>query len=329
MNLDVNVDIKLPVITNNFEVVKIQLVDELKKYDLIVDEDSVKTAKSMATDINKLKKTIDDLRKSKVKDMSAPIKEFEIKAKKLTSLCEESRQKLLTQVKVFDDKQKEKCLELVSAYKNEIETKFEIKEGFEIEIPFDLAIISNLTKTGISKKARDTIEDRVLSAKNFQDKIEKRLLSLPSICFENGLMTALTTENINHFLMDRDDSSYHSKLLSLIKNEVTRQEKYKLMIEEKAKKEAEAKANVKNEVKQEIIKPAKIEIEPKPLSISELQKQANTAPITKNSIKRYTVTATFEIEANESIESKLESMLLKKFEQACFKKIPEIKIVKH
>jgi len=142
-------------------------------------------------------------------------------------------------------------------------------------------------------------------------------------------MTTLTKEDINHFLMDSDDSSYDSKLLSLINNEINRQEKYKLMIEEKAKKEAEAKAIVENEAKQKVIKPAKIEIEPKPLSIRKLQKQANTTPITANSTKRYTVTATFEIEANESIESQLEAMLLKKFEQACFKKVPEIKIVKH
>ena len=35
MKLDVNIDIKLPVITNNFENVKTQLIDGLKQYDLI------------------------------------------------------------------------------------------------------------------------------------------------------------------------------------------------------------------------------------------------------------------------------------------------------
>lgn len=44
--------------------------------------------------------------------------------------------------------------------------------------------------------------------------------------------------------------------------------------------------------------------------------------------RRYIVTATFEIEVDESLESQLEAMLQKKFAQACFKTVPEITVVK-
>ena len=37
MNVDVIIDIKLPIITNNFNIVKTQLIDGLKQYDLAVD----------------------------------------------------------------------------------------------------------------------------------------------------------------------------------------------------------------------------------------------------------------------------------------------------
>jgi len=337
-NLNISVDIQLPQIFSNFENVKTQLLDSLKKYDLVVDIDSVKTAKSMATDLNKLSKQINDLRISKVKEMSAPIREFETKAKELSTLCQDSRQKLLSQVKVFEDEQRELCYkrlndELLSQY-----DKYQIKEEFRNIKIDDLAIISNLTKTGLAKKATDTIESRIFEAKAFQDKIEKRLLSLGSVCLENGLMTALTQENINHFLREVDDEIYNNKLLSLIKNEIDRQERYKLMIEEKAKKEAEAKAKAEFEAQQQIVTKVKPALVQPPvqqqncnLSIREIQKQANQGIQNNisNNIKRYTVTATFEIEVDERLESKLEAMLLKKFEQACFKTMPSIKVVRN
>jgi len=329
MNLDVNIDIKLPVITDNFNIVKTQLVDGLTKYDLIVDEDSVKTAKSMVTDINKLKKTIDDLRKSKVKDMSEPIKEFETKAKELTTLCEESKQKLLTQVKVFEDELREKCLDLVTDYKNEMEKKYGNKEGFEIEIPFDLAIVSNLTKTGISKKARDEIEERVLSAKNFQDKIEKRLLSLSSFCLKNGLTVALNREHINHFLMINDESKYEFNLLNLIQSELKREEQMRL----KVKKESMTKVVAQNIA--DIPKTPTINVQPtqhkiqQPSNVKTIQKtkRFNMNSVEKTGIKKkYTVTAVFGIEADEGFEPHLENMLLDKFDAACIKTMPEITV---
>ena len=43
-------------------------------------------------------------------------------------------------------------------------------------------------------------------------------------------------------------------------------------------------------------------------------------------MKTYVVTAVFEVTVDESLESKLEAHLLKKFEQACIKNKPTITI---
>jgi len=306
----------LPVVNGNFEEVKTELQSQLRQFDLIVDASSVKTAKSKATQINKLSKDIDTLRKNEVSKLSAPIEEFNTKMKELTSLCQTSRQKLLSQVKVFDDKQKEKCLDLVTKYKSEIETKYEIKEGFEIKIPFDLAIVSNLTKTGLTKKARDTIEDRVLQAKRKQEKIDNRLMTLEGECYKVGLQAPLTKENISYFLMEPSDEIYNSKLQSLIANEISRIKK----MQERA-------------VKKENPKPQALTIPKKPIRHQE-QKAVNTTKQFKNAKLfgnknpkiKVTVGAFFDVEIDEKMFDKLETMLQVKFKTGGFKQIPRIEI---
>ena len=101
-DLQINVVTTLPSIDVNFEQLEKQLTEKLKQFDLIVDADSVKTAKAMATQINKVKEQINRIRIDEVKKLSIPISEFENKAKSLAFMCTESRQKLLTQIDVFD-----------------------------------------------------------------------------------------------------------------------------------------------------------------------------------------------------------------------------------
>jgi len=309
----------LPVINGNFDEIKAELTEQLKQFDLIVDESSVKTAKSMATQINKLSKEIDDLRKKEIAKLSAPLKEFEAKMKELKNLCQDSRQNLISQVKVFEDKKRDRVLELLTILKSEVEAKYGIKEGFEIEIPFDLAILSNLTKNGLSKKARDEIEARVLAKKRLQEKIDTRLLTLEAICFKSGLNTPLTRENINHFLMVDSDDEYLDKLTSLIHNELRRLQESEAR---RARAEEGATTNVavsqNNSAYQQKTQPQ--------------QKQSVTQRFMKNAKeflpqkKKYIVTATFEVEVDENIGDKLEAMMLQKFRSSGFKTTPKVTV---
>lgn len=326
--LDLEVNSTLPVISGNFNIVKSQLIEGLKQYDLVVDDDGVKTAKAMATEINKLSGQIKAVVKTEADKLSAPIDDLRAKGNELIALCQTSRQKLLDQTVVFENKTKAECLTLLQKELQTQYSKHGVNAEFQTVTVDDLAIISNKTKTGLAKKAVDAVCDRVFEAKKFQEKIEYRLTTLMGVCLDKGLKVSFTRENINHFLMAIDDSSYEERLNSLIANELTRQK----VIEEKARQEAEVKIQTENIAAQETqIQNTKPTIEVKPTQLSTpKQPQTSTAtPVKSNgNMRRYTVTATFEIEVDEKFEPQLEAMLLRKFEQACFKNIPEILVVK-
>ena len=325
--LDLSITSSLPVVTGNFEEIKTELAAKLKQFDLIVDENSIKTAKTMATQINKVSGNIDSLRITKVKELSAPIKAFEEKAKELTTLCQISRQKLLTQVKVFEDKTREECLSLLQEELAIQYSKLGIRDEFKTVTVEDLATVSNKTKTGIAKKAKDAVDERVMQVKYFQEKIDTRLLTLEGTCYKSGLQAPLTRENINHFLMEPEDEAYETKLESLISNEISRLEVMAKQIKDKAEKEAAiAATKTVTQAKQ-----PQVHIEsPKPVKVV-YEKYANfknnefAVPSNK---KSYTVTATFEIEVDEKYEANIEATLLKKFKDAKFKTIPTIHVSK-
>ena len=323
-NLEIKIDSTLPIITGNFDELEQALAEELKQFDLIVDEGSTKTAKAMATQINKMSKTIDTLRKEEVARLSAPIKEFEAKAKKLSSMCQESKQKILSQVKVFDEKQIEKVKKLLKAELESTYIKYGVEDEFKVVQVSDLAILSNLTVKSISKKAKDAIDDRVLETKRFQEKISNRLLTLETICYKGGLDVPLTRENINHFLMESNDDIYLEKLVSLIKNEISR-----LELANKIKREQEVAKTVKVVPPTQITTPITTQTIAPVIETSDSNskyahlKNAQAFGSTKCS---YMVTATFNVKIDKSESSKLGQMLLIKFAKGGFKQIPMVTV---
>lgn len=318
-NLELKVIGTLPRVDVNFTEIEKQLKEELKQFDLIVDLDSVKTAKTMATQINKMKEKINRIRIDEVKRLSVPISEFEKKAKSLAFMCTESRQKLLTQIEVFDEAQKVECKkrldkELIATY-----SKYGVNEEFQVVIVNDLIVISNLTKSGLAKKAITAIDDRVLEAKQFQEKINTRLLTLGTICYECGLSVPLTRENIDHFLKEGDDDVYLKKLVSLIQNEISR-----INLANERKREHET-ARAIQESSISIPPVQETKEQQTPVSQYSHFKDSQEFPRrTLNGKKRYTVTATFKVEVNSKMAKKLEEMLLQKFAKGGFKQIPSV-----
>lgn len=311
----------LPAINGNFEEIKTELTEQLKQFDLIVDTDSVKTAKSMATKINKLSGEIDKKRKQVVQELSAPIKEFEAMMKELKDLCQESRLNLLSQVKVYDDKRLDEVHILLTQELQNKYTHYGVEEEFKSVKIDDLIILSHLTQGGsLAKKARDIIDERVSEAKKFQEKVNTRLLTLETICFKGGLAAPLTRENINHFLMVESDDEYLEQLTSLIANEVTRMQNAK---------ELEERIKVTQNVVQSRPSP-QVPQQPKQTK----PKEVNTKRIMKNmqefspKKKKFIVSATFEIEFNDetNVEERLRQMMLKKFQMSGFKTTPNVTV---
>ena len=307
----------LPAISGNFEEVKDGLTEQLKQFDLIVDESSVKTAKSMAAQINKLSGEIDKKRKQVVQELSVPIKEFEAMMKELKDLCQESRQNLLSQVKVYDDKKLDKVYTLLTQELQNKYTHYSVKEEFQSVKIDDLVILSHLTQGGaLVKKARDIIDERVSKSKKLQEKISTRLLTLEAICYKGGLNTPLTRENINHFIMIESDDEYLNKLTSLITNEVTRMQK--------AKELEERVITTQNVVQNHPTLKQTQPQEKKTVTQRFMKNVEEFAPKKRN----FTVTATFEVEFDnkDNVEEKLKAMMLKKFQMSGFKTTPNVTV---
>jgi hypothetical protein len=321
-DLKIYVTSDLPVIKGNLEAIKQELANELKQFDLIVDEDSIKTAKAMATQINKISKDIDTLRKDEVDKLSGPIKEFETEAKLLSTMCQKSRQKLLSQVKVFEDKQRIKILQLLKVELENTYNKYDVAMDYQTVVVDDLNKISNMGKTALAKAARDAIDERVLNQKKFQDKIAERLHTLEAICFKAGLEAPLTRQNIEHFLKLESDDVYLDKLTDLIKNEVTR---INLMNERKREHQT---TKAVEEVTTPVAPTVTVQkTTPTTRTNSKYAHFKNVQAFpTANKKRTYTVTATFEVEIEESKGGMLEQLLINKFVKTGFKQIPTVKV---
>ena len=311
MSLDIKITAQLPKINGNFEELKTQLKTQLRQYDLVVSENDVKVANKMATSINKLKLEISKKRKEIIAELTAPLKEFELQAKELESICETSRQGLLSQTKVFKDKQIDKCKKLLDEELIAIYLKYGVEDEFKTVSVDDLAIPSNLTMTGIAKKARTAIDERVMGCKKLQEKIDIRLLQLEAICLKAGLNIPPTRENINHFLMLESDDDYLHKLENLIKNEITRLEDVN-----KAKKVI---TNEQKVIHKEI---PSVKIKPQKHKYSHYKNAEEFPTVSKKAT--FVVTATFEVTVDYSMGPSLEKMLLTKFVKGGFKQVPTV-----
>ena len=310
----------LPVINGNFDEIKAELKNQLKQFDLIVDESSVKTAKSMATQINKLSNEIDALRKKEIAKLSAPLKDFEAKMKELKNLCQDSRQNLLSQVKVYDEKRLAQVKELLLAELQNAYIHYGVKKEFQTLKIDDMVMLTNLTKGGaLTKKAKDAIGEKVSKIKQLQEKIDTRLLTLEAICFKSGLNTPLTRENINHFLMVDSNDEYLDKLTSLIHNELRRlqeSEARRARVEEGVATNITVSQN--NSAHQQQTQPQQKQ------SITQRFKNAKEFLPQK---KKFIVTATFEVEVDENMGEKLEAMMLQKFRLSGFKTTPKVTVL--
>lgn len=320
--MNLKVEVALPSITSNFALAREQLAVQLKEYDLVVDQGSVKKAKAMATEINKVSKRIDTLRKEKVAELYAPIKDFELEAKSLSALCQESRQKLLSQVKVFENKELQRADKLLKQELDATYTKYGVNDEFKIVKVSDLSIISNLTKTGLAAKARKAIDERVLEAKRFQEKVETRLNTLEAICYKGGLQAPLTRANIEHFLKESDDDIYLEKLLALIKNEIARLNEMRQR--EEKKKTSQQPASQPQTSKPKSEEPQVTQVAKATPKDSRYAKFKNDTFATKSSKRTYTVTAVFEVEVDERQANGLADALVRKFAKAGFKTVPTV-----
>jgi len=105
------------VIEFNYEELKQFLVEKTSKYNsLVVTEDSIKSAKEDKAKLNKFKTAIEDERKRIKKQCLRPYEEFERKCKEIVALIDKPIISIDTQIKAFDDEEKERKYKALQQY---------------------------------------------------------------------------------------------------------------------------------------------------------------------------------------------------------------------
>ncbi len=192
----------------------------------------------MATDLNKLAGEIDKRRKDVKKELAAPVDAFNAQAVELAKLILDAREKILKQVAVFEDKQREHCKKLLQ---NELDTLYlesGVTKEFQTGNIEKLAILSNLTeKAKLTKSAIEKVADIVKADKAVQDMVESRKANLNAITERAGLIGGIYDKLIEPFIRE-PEAIYTAKLNEIIDGIIKQQK----AAEERIKAEAERKA---------------------------------------------------------------------------------------
>lgn len=109
------------IIVANYEETEKQLRELINPYaSIVVTEDTVASAKGDLARIRRVKKSIDDYRKSVKKAFTAPVTAFESKVKVLTGICEEAEANLDGQIKTFEDQRKREKIDDLAQFFGEV-----------------------------------------------------------------------------------------------------------------------------------------------------------------------------------------------------------------
>ncbi len=280
------------VLTANFEAVEKHLKTELEKYDVVVTQDTLKDCKKLSTELNAVANGINAKRKEEVALISAPIKLFDEKIKSLVTLCKDGREKLTSQIKVFEDKTKAEIKVMLINYLNEKYEASKVEEEYRTSSIDDLAILSSQTASGkLTSKATGAIDSRVMQNINTQNMVATRLLKLENASYKAGLKAPLERVHVAAFLM-ADDEAYDKNLISLLESEVKRQEVA----------EAATRKQVEKEIPKQVENNSGGNYSDEPLKEQETKKAQPTKTVPEGKVL-HVIQARFEVEANPNITS--------------------------
>ena len=240
---DIQVSVIPAQISANLTEIKADLLENLKQYDIEVTIETLPEAKRMATDLNKLAGEIDKRRKDVKKELSAPVDVFNAQAVELATLILNSREKILKQVAVFEDKQKAHCKQLLQ---NELDTLYlesEVTKEFQTGNIEKLAILSNLTeKAKLTKGAIEKVAEIVKADKNVQNMVESRKANLSAITERAGIVGGIYDKLIDPIIRE-PEAVYTAKLNEIIdgiiKQQKAAEDRIRAEADRKAKEEAD------------------------------------------------------------------------------------------
>lgn len=176
----------------NHEEIKEMVSEKVSYYKgLVYTEDEIKSAKTDRATLNKFVAALEAKRKEIKKQCLAPYEDFEKKMKEIVAIVNEPINLIDSQVKAYEEKQKQEKLEAIKAYFNSLPTI----EGFE-SLSFEQIFESKWLNASVSMKS---IEESI-SNKCGQIMTDlETLVNLPEFGFE-AIEVYKTTLDLNKAL---------------------------------------------------------------------------------------------------------------------------------
>ena len=200
-----------PVIEINYEDLKNELSSRLKKYEnIVVTTDTLKDCKSTQKSLAGLKRKVDDYRKAKKKELSAPIIDFENQCKELVLMIESVEKHIKEGIAVFDDKKKEEKRQEAVNIANELLEKSNLSNKFKkmVEIKPNY---SNLTATKKAVTEDLTAQIHFLEAEQRAEEEKLKAVDTSISNYNKRIKSKMALEDFERFF-DKD--------LSVIINEI-------------------------------------------------------------------------------------------------------------
>lgn len=254
-------------IESNIAEVKAWLENALAPYrGMVVSEDAIASAKTDRANINKLKKALDDKRKSVKTQWVAPYTRWEAEVMELTKMCDEAASNIDTQVKNFENQLKEQKRAELESYFTSMADVASVSEYITFDGMFNPKWLNATMKLEAAKEEiRDLIDTTVEDVKTILDMESEYETSL--------LLEYKKTHDIRRVL-SREKELTEAKLAA---------ERMKALEAQKASKGAEIPTSKKNPASE----------------LSANQNQAKTAPA-QSQKKEKLYTLQFEVELTRS-----------------------------
>jgi len=229
----------------NLAAVKKEVEAQVAKYNIVVTEDSVKGAKTVATKLNKVAESIDTKRKEIIQEASKYINEADVSMKEIVTICKEGRQKIVDQVKVFEDKERDRIKDILQECLDDLYDDYKVNDEFRLTKVDGFVKLTAITGTSavVASTLRE-MTNEVRSNRALQDRTDMRLSQLESQCFRAGLDSPLTKAHVGGVLLS-DDEVYNAEVQRLIEAEIDRKAEAEVIKEEQAKATTTSKKKFK------------------------------------------------------------------------------------
>lgn len=178
-----------PVIEINFEEMKSSLSDALKKYEgIVVTEQTLNGCKATQKELAGVRIKLDQYRKEKKKELSAPISAFEDQCKQLIALVESVEKPIKKGIEVFDEAKRQKKRDRAEELIKEVITENELNEKYGSRLTVTDKYCNLSAKDG---EVKSDLTARAMALKVEQDR-EAELIEIikDAIDTENKKLTA-------------------------------------------------------------------------------------------------------------------------------------------